>query len=678
METLWNAQFGFAPALAMALLHSLWQCAVLAAIAALILHGLKRQSAALRHTIGMGFLLAMAGLPAWQFVQFWLQPVVDVNRGILPAMTAPEIDAVSGVFVQQSNGWPALLSVLWLFGVSLMLLRHLGGLWWVGWLERRKFQPLSPEWQQHVEALQRTLRITRKVVVRVADDVLVPFTARLIRPVIWMPASLLKRLPREQIEALFAHELAHIRRLDWLWNGIQCGIESLLFFHPGVWWLSRRIREEREHACDDLAVAACADAIALAEALTELARDRRHFPRLLLAADGGSLMNRITRLLSGTPARGRWWAPLGLIALLSTSALLAAQLNPSKAQAPSLRIESSTKSDWKAGDYRTITADGLDKHREYRRGVDAQGRILESYKEDGMPHPIDAEVRAWIDEASRLSAHDAEQAKRDAEQAVRDAEQAARDAEQAGRDAEQAARDAEQAGRDAEQAARDAEQAAQDARLAGRSAHDVEQGRRDAEQGVRDTEQGKRDAEQAVRDAEQAKRDAEQAVRDAEQAAQDARLIGRSARASRATPMSAAAPMSAAVPVSAAVPMSAAAPVSRVSPVAHAGQPRQPGQPKYIERSRDIEQANAAILQLVAADPAVTSKIGKPVALASSDFTGSWQFEDKGDFHGQVDASFTLKGPQGRAKIRALAVAMQEGKQWTLTKLDVTKLTPPK
>ncbi len=112
MDTLWNAQFGFAPALATALLHSLWQCAVLAVIAALVLQLLKRQSAALRHTVGMGFLLLMAGLPAWRFVQFWLEPAVAVNNGMLPAMTAPQISAVPGVFVQQSNEWTVLLSVL--------------------------------------------------------------------------------------------------------------------------------------------------------------------------------------------------------------------------------------------------------------------------------------------------------------------------------------------------------------------------------------------------------------------------------------------------------------------------------------------------------------------------------------------------------------------------------------
>ena len=160
---------------------------------------------------------------------------------------------------------------------------------------------------------------------RLAAEIASPFTARLFRPVIWLPLSLLTRLPTDQVEALLAHELAHIQRLDWLWNGLQCVLESLLFFHPGAWWLSRRIRQEREHACDDLAVAACGNAIALAEALAELELHRHHFPRLVLAAHGGSLMKRITRLLAGSTSGSRWRLPAGIAVLVVSGALLATQ-----------------------------------------------------------------------------------------------------------------------------------------------------------------------------------------------------------------------------------------------------------------------------------------------------------------------------------------------------------------
>lgn len=401
VEGLRAAQFGVAPALAGALLHSLWQLALLAAMAATALALLERRSAALRHLVGMGFLMAMLVVPVLAFARFWWRPAAEANGGLLSAMSIDASGAAQGVFVLQSNALAASCSALWLLGVTLMLLRHAGGWGQVRALERHPFAPLPAAWQARVDELRAALRITRAVSVRLADDVVAPFTARCLRPVIWLPQSLIARLPVAQVEALIAHELAHIRRLDWLWNGLQCVVESLLFFHPAVWWLGRRIRREREHACDDLAVAACGDAIALAEALTDLERHRHPLPRLLLAAHGGSLMKRITHLLSGPPTHSRWWLPLGLVALLGSGAVLAAQLQPSRA--PGLRIVSSSNGALGPGDYRTITANGLDGQRMYRASLDSQGRLTESYREDGQPRPIDAGVRRWLDGVARLS-----------------------------------------------------------------------------------------------------------------------------------------------------------------------------------------------------------------------------------------------------------------------------------
>lgn len=403
MDALWNAQYGFAPALALSLLHALWQDALLAAAAALAFAALHRRSAALRHSVGMGFLLAMVLVPAMGFLRFWQQPGSVVNNGWLPAMSAPQLGMIPGVFVQDTSPVARSLTLLWLLGVTLMLLRQFGGLRLLGALERRPYEVLPAQWQARVLHLQRALGISRTVVVRLAGDVVAPFTARLFRPVIWLPLTLLTQLPTAQLEALLAHELAHIRRLDWLSNGVQCVIESLLFFHPGAWWLSRRIRQEREHACDDLAVAACGDAIALAEALAQLERHRHPSPRLVLAANGGSLMQRITRLLTSTTPRARWRVPAAIAVIVVSGAVLATQVGVTGHKLPNLRITSSTDGVLRPGDVREVTANGLDKQRQYRVTVDAQGRLVESYREDGQPRPINATVRKWISEVDRLS-----------------------------------------------------------------------------------------------------------------------------------------------------------------------------------------------------------------------------------------------------------------------------------
>lgn len=402
MDALAALQLGFAPALASALLHSLWQCTVLAAAAWLALAALSRSGAALRHTVAMGFLLAMVAAPASTLLRFWTLPAARINTGWLPVVGAPQADAVGG-FVQQSTPTAALLALAWLAGVGLVLLRRFGGLRMVRSLEDRPCERLPAEWLQRVETMRRALGIGRAVVVRLSADVVGPFTARLFRPVVWLPVSLLTQLPREQVEALLAHELAHVARMDWLWNGLQCVVEALLFFHPAAWWLGRRIRAEREHACDDLAVAACGDAIALAEALEQLERRRPAAPRLVLAAHGGSLMKRITRLLSDPPTRGRWGARTGLVVVIASAALLVSQVGVSGQGRPGLRITSTTDGVLRPGDSREIVDVGVAGKRVYRSEVDAQGRLVERYTVNGSVRPIDGGVRRWVAEVARLS-----------------------------------------------------------------------------------------------------------------------------------------------------------------------------------------------------------------------------------------------------------------------------------
>jgi beta-lactamase regulating signal transducer with metallopeptidase domain len=400
-----SLQFGLAPALATALLHSLWQVTLLGLAAAVVLDALGRRSAALRHALGMGFLVLMVIAPAVPFARFWLRPAAEINAGLLPAMTTAPI-ALPGLVVQQSAPTAGILSLLWLGGVLLMLVRHFGGWRLVGALDRKVHDVLPPDWQQRVDHLVRALGITRRVAVRLADDIASPFTARLLRPVVWLPLSLIARLPAEQVEALIAHELAHVARLDWLWNGVQCVVESLLFFHPAAWWLSRRIRLEREQACDDLAVAACTRsnpeaALALAEALARLECDRQHHPSLVLAAQGGSLMQRITRLLSGPSGRSRWRWPAVLLTLAVAGTVLVSQAGI--ARLPNVRIESTTDGDLGPGDKREITATGFDVDRHYVVRVDAGGKRVESYEVDGKPHPLDGDARRWLAQIDHMS-----------------------------------------------------------------------------------------------------------------------------------------------------------------------------------------------------------------------------------------------------------------------------------
>jgi uncharacterized protein involved in exopolysaccharide biosynthesis len=120
------------------------------------------------------------------------------------------------------------------------------------------------------------------------------------------------------LQAILAHELAHVRRFDYVVNAGQCVLETLLFYHPVVWWISRCVREERENCCDDLVVKVCGDRLAYARALATLEEFRGDIPDLAFAASGGSLLNRIRRLLgsdSHTPLTIRQCGGLGLMGL---------------------------------------------------------------------------------------------------------------------------------------------------------------------------------------------------------------------------------------------------------------------------------------------------------------------------------------------------------------------------
>jgi HEAT repeat protein len=150
-----------------------------------------------------------------------------------------------------------------------------------------------------------------------------------LHPVILLPASALTGLTPQQLEAIIAHELAHIRRHDYLINLLQALIEALLFYHPAVWWVSRQIRQEREHCCDDLAVTVCGDARAYARALLEMEQLRAAGPHLAMAANGGSLLPRIQRLVGAEPKRANRFGGLsaGVIALTTVvSAAAGAQI----------------------------------------------------------------------------------------------------------------------------------------------------------------------------------------------------------------------------------------------------------------------------------------------------------------------------------------------------------------
>jgi beta-lactamase regulating signal transducer with metallopeptidase domain len=313
-------------AIGAALLHFVWQGALVALLVASLSVLLQKRSANARYLVACAGLALMLVLPAVTGLIAYeglpappsVKPILSspapapfdaprfelgslTNRATTTGSTSRPIDW-RGNF----NALMPWLVALWLTGVLIFSVRAIGGWLLVRRLRRQHNRPAPAAWQETVQRLAKTLRVSRSV--RLCESVIaeVPGVIGWLRPVILVPVGALAGLDSAQVEAVLAHEMAHIRRHDYLVNLLQTVVESLLFYHPGVWWVSRRIRIEREHCCDDLAVAACGDAVMYARALTAMEGLRATpAPQLAMAADGGSLLGRVRRLLgvTSTPSR---------------------------------------------------------------------------------------------------------------------------------------------------------------------------------------------------------------------------------------------------------------------------------------------------------------------------------------------------------------------------------------
>jgi beta-lactamase regulating signal transducer with metallopeptidase domain len=340
--------------LAWALIHSLWQGTIVALVA-FILIGLVRGAAA-RHVIGMSamtviLLLGISHLkqarpemkePVPGLVELApvealptngiaappvvvMEPVVnDPQRPAEVAIPEGSPLAPEQVIVEDASfQFLPWLSLVWLGGVLLLTLRHLGG-WWL--LRRWRMKGVNPVPEKiRIRALQiaSRLKVTRDVPLLISDRVVVPLLVGVIKPVILLPVSLVGGIRPAELDALIAHELAHLRRRDGWANHLQIFIETLLFFHPAIWILGRLIRRERENAADDLALESGLDQRTYAGALASIAELGAQRGELALAANDGVLLSRIRRIVQADKARhvspATGW--LGTLALVATAML---------------------------------------------------------------------------------------------------------------------------------------------------------------------------------------------------------------------------------------------------------------------------------------------------------------------------------------------------------------------
>lgn len=316
-------------ALGLALLHSLWQCLLIGILFKALLSAMRRSSPGMRYWASVGALaLLAASLPLTTMYLL-------AGMQSLPASTLANAAAgapADSVLVE-SGSVPASTPIvewtvaLWVAGVAVVATRTLMSWRRLSGLRRTADFRAASGLVPIVDHLRGVFGLSGKIAIGFSASIASPMIIGWLKPVILLPPAVAARLPHEQLEMIIAHELAHLRRQDHWVNLFQVATETLMFYHPVVAMVSRRIRIERENACDDLAVAATERRLDYVEMLAALERQRGPGPALALGVHDGQVVARIRRLVEGSePGNSRGAAIPALIALAAVAGLATAPL----------------------------------------------------------------------------------------------------------------------------------------------------------------------------------------------------------------------------------------------------------------------------------------------------------------------------------------------------------------
>ena len=302
-------------------LQTLWQGLLIALVAGLMLHVVGRHASQVRYAISIAALFAITMIPImalWQgyaplrattpvFTDHVLEVSPSENRSPIQLPDAPEVFAVGDVMQptmdKESARWMifrSALGIVWIGGLVVMFMRLLGGWMHVHRLRNKEIEFVYGDIHARFRKLMKKAAVWQNVALLQSSKTTEAILVGWIKPAILLPVSIVTELSTDHIEAIIAHELAHVKRFDHVVAAMQAVIETFLFFHPGVWWLSRQIRVEREHCCDELAAHILGDTPRYARALLELESKRSRFGSYALSVHDGNLLSRIRRLMTAS------------------------------------------------------------------------------------------------------------------------------------------------------------------------------------------------------------------------------------------------------------------------------------------------------------------------------------------------------------------------------------------
>jgi bla regulator protein BlaR1 len=541
------------------LIHSLWQGLLLAVVTAVVLIVTKKSGARLRYNlVAVQFLLFMVSC-CCTFVREWyhapakviapLAGTIGNEASQIFGLNAENIHRFAQTCISYFTANAPMVVLLWSVLFVFRSVRMMGSLVYV-YRAKNKYTYAPPaDWPQRVERLCEKLQINKAVRLLESGYVKVPMVIGHLKPVILMPVGLLAGLPAEQVEAVLLHELAHIRRHDYVVNFLQTLAETVFFFNPGLLWISSLLRDERENCCDDIALKQTKNKRDFVQALISFKEHALNTEQYAVAFPGkkNHLLHRISRIMSN---KNQTLGPLekvffimGIVTLslvIATAAI--AQVRPADYKSAKEKVNSVLFTgapapadkpihQLKKAHPNRVIAKPINEDHPVEYASEAYRSAEAEYKQKEQKQQAEKAEGAELEQHRRgqeelirgqqQNNKDQEQALRDQDQAKRDQEQAVRDQQQAVKDQEQAKRDQEQAGRDKQMAESNDEQArlndVQNQVNKEQAKRNIEQVNRNLRLAIKNQVQDARNKEQERINAEQAKRNEVQAKKNKEQ-----------------------------------------------------------------------------------------------------------------------------------------------------------------
>ena len=305
-------------ALGWSLFNILWQGFLVAFIIGITLHIFRKKSAQIRYLISVASLLLIVGLSVFNFYNNYETNLSTINNSIQVSqinytedlnilnpnnsnidLSYTDIITTAKDKLKKIDKYFPVIVNIWLIGVLFFIMKFIFSYLYTNRLKRIKSNSITEIWLNKFEKIEQKLQLKKGVKYIESTIVKIPFVLGYLKPVIVIPAEMLTGIPSNQIEAIIAHELAHIRRNDYIINVLQTIIETVFFFHPAVWYISSKIRTERENCCDDIALTVCEGSLIYAKALVSVQEFtlKRHYAAVAFSGRKKHLLNRIKRMI---------------------------------------------------------------------------------------------------------------------------------------------------------------------------------------------------------------------------------------------------------------------------------------------------------------------------------------------------------------------------------------------